>query len=184
MAVLAKISSRSDLQKFVQQDLKARGLVKLPWFYRYRKPIIYYTVTLRRVEYLRNCKNGFINKCVLKFMQLKLKRMGMKLGFSISPNTVGPGLYLVHWGSVVISSEAQIGANARVHSCVNISRAPVIGNNAYFGPGSVVVGNIIIGDNVSIGANSVVTTSLDDNVTVLGNPARVVKVQNPISELQ
>jgi len=182
MVALAKINSRSDLRKFIERDLQVRGLSKLPWFYRYRKPIIYYTVTLRKVEYLKNCKNGVVNKLILKFMQLKLKRMGMKLGFSIAPNTFGPGLYLVHWGSVVISSEAQIGENARVHSCVNVSRAPIIGNNVYLGPGAVVVGDISIGDNVSIGANSVVTTSLQDNVTVLGIPARVVKVKNPISE--
>jgi serine O-acetyltransferase len=158
-------------------DLKARGLDSLPWFYQIRKPIVYYTVLLRKVEYIQNCKHGFLYGLWRKIMQFRLKRLGARLGFSMGTNTIGPGLYLVHWGSIVISSEAHIGPNARVHSCVNVSGAPVIGENAYLGPGAVVVGDITLGNNVSVGANSVVTTSLQDNVTVLGNPARVVKVK-------
>jgi serine O-acetyltransferase len=171
-----KIQSKKDLRKFIKLDLEARGLKCLPKLYQIRKPIVYYTVLLRKVEYLQNKEHGYLAELWRKIMQLRLKRLGAKLGFSIAPNTFGPGLYLVHWGSIVISSEARIGPNARVHSCVNVSGAPVIGENVYLGPGAVLVGDITIGDNVSVGANAVVTTSFPDNVTVLGNPARVVKI--------
>jgi serine O-acetyltransferase len=172
-----KIQSKKDLKIFIEMDLEARGLKCLPRFYQIRKPIVYYTVLLRKVEYLQNKKHGFWAELWCKLMQLRLKLLGAKLGFSIAPNTFGPGLYLVHWGSIVISSEARIGPNARVHSCVNVSGRPVIGKNVYLGPGAVLLGDITIGDNVSVGANTVVTTSFPDNVTVLGNPARVVKIQ-------
>lgn len=170
-----KIQSKKDLNKFIAMDLEARGLKCLPKLYQVRKPIVYYTVLLRRVEYWQNTKCGFPGELWRKIMQLRLKRLGAKLGFSISPNTFGPGLYLVHWGSIIISSEARFGSNARVHSCVNVSGAPEVGENVYLGPGAIMLGDITIGDNVSVGANAVVTTSFPDNVTVLGNPARVVK---------
>ncbi len=160
----------------MEMDLEARGLKCLPKLYQIRKPIVYFTVLLRKVEYLQNRKHGLLGELWCKIMQLRLKLLGAKLGFSIAPNTFGPGLYLVHWGSIVISSKARIGPNARVHSCVNVSGAPVIGKNIYLGPGAIIAGDIIIGDHVSVGPNTVVTTSLPDNVTVLGNPARVVKV--------
>jgi len=171
---LQRIRSKKDLQYFIAKDLEARGLTSLPRLYQIRKPNVYFTVLLRKVEYYQNCKQGYLSKLWCKYLQLKLKRLGAKLGFSISPNTFGPGLYLVHWGSVVISSEAKFGANARIHSCVNVSGAPVFGDHVYLGPGSVVVGDVEIGSHVAIGANSVVYTSFPDNITLLGNPARVV----------
>jgi serine O-acetyltransferase len=169
------IQSKKDLHRFIKMDLAARGIERLPKFYQIRKPIVHYTVLLRKVEYLQNIKNGFLINFLCKVYQLRLKLLGAKLGFSISPNTFGPGLYLVHWGSVVISSKARFGSNSRVHSCVNVSGAPVIGENVYLGPGAVITGDITIGNNVTVGANAVVYSSLPDNVTVLGNPARVVK---------
>jgi serine O-acetyltransferase len=173
--VSERIQSKKDLKRFIRQDLEKRGLSSLPRFYRIRKPIVYYTVLLRKAEYLQNTQTGHWGRLRCRITQLRLKRLGAKLGFSIAPNTFGPGLYLVHWGSVVISSVAQIGANARVHSCVNVSGAPVIGDNVYFGPGAQVIGDITIGNNVSLGASAVVFSSLPDSVTVLGNPARIVK---------
>ena len=51
----------------------------------------------------------------------------------------------------------------------------MVGESVYLGPGAIIAGDIILGDHVVIGANSVAATSFPDKVTVLGNPARVVK---------
>lgn len=51
----------------------------------------------------------------------------------------------------------------------------VIGNNVYIGVNSVILRNVVIGDNSVIGAGSVVTKSIPPNVVALGNPARVIK---------
>ena len=47
-----------------------------------------------------------------------------------------------------------------------------IGDNVFIGAGSVVLPNVKIGDNVIIGANSTVSKDVPDNVVVAGNPAR------------
>lgn len=51
---------------------------------------------------------------------------------------------------------------------------PTIGNNVTIFPGARVVGNIHVGDNVVIGANSVVVKDVPDNSIVAGVPARVI----------
>ena len=85
----------------------------------------------------------------------------------------------MHWGSIVISSRAIIGCNARIHSCVNIgadkSGAPVIGDNVYIGPGAKIFGNISIGNNVKIGANAVVNKSFPSDVSIAGVPAKIIR---------
>lgn len=56
--------------------------------------------------------------------------------------------------------------------------AIVIGSNVWIGDNVVVVGSIHIGDGVVVGANSVVTCDIPDNVIVAGVPARVLKKYN------
>ncbi|MEU8900061.1 sugar O-acetyltransferase [Nocardia sp. NPDC048505] len=56
------------------------------------------------------------------------------------------------------------------------SAAPItIGNNAWFGGGVIVCPGVTIGDNVVVGAGSVVTRDLPDQVFAAGNPARVIR---------
>ena len=49
-----------------------------------------------------------------------------------------------------------------------------IGNNVFIGAETVVLPNVKIGDNVIIGANSTVTKDIPNNVVAVGNPARVI----------
>ena len=53
-----------------------------------------------------------------------------------------------------------------------------IGDNCNFGLGVRVFGKLVIGNNVTIGANSVVTKNLPDNAIAVGIPARVIKLKN------
>lgn len=88
---------------------------------------------------------------------------------------------IAHYGSIVVNSTAQIGNNCRIHSCVNIgvqkdgSRAPIIGDNCYIGPGAKIFGDIVIGNNTTIGANAVVCKSFEGNGTLVGVPAIQIK---------
>lgn len=95
---------------------------------------------------------------------------------------IGKNFKLGYWGlGVVIHSNTRIGDRCLVAQNVTIGRnfgdkeVPAIGNDVYIGAGSVVFGEISIGDNVIIGSNSLVNKSVPANCTVVGNPFRIVR---------
>lgn len=87
---------------------------------------------------------------------------------------IGPGL-IIHSPFGICIGPARIGANCTVGSGVLIGGgAKDIGDNVYFGPGSKIVGDASIGNNVVIAANSLVLTDIPDNTTAVGVPARIL----------
>lgn len=54
-------------------------------------------------------------------------------------------------------------------------RLPIIGNNVFLEPGCKVLGDVTIGDNVVVRANSLVLTDVPSNSVAVGNPARIIK---------
>jgi maltose O-acetyltransferase len=50
-----------------------------------------------------------------------------------------------------------------------------IGDNVFIGAGTIVLPNVSIGNNVIIGAGSVVSHDIPDNCVVVGSPARIIK---------
>lgn len=54
-------------------------------------------------------------------------------------------------------------------------RHPTLKNNVMVGTGARILGPIIIGNNVKVGASAVVLNDIEDNVTVVGIPAKVIK---------
>jgi serine O-acetyltransferase len=143
---------------------------------------------LRRREYLENCNKNFLLK-VIPFLRYRF--LGRKLGFSIPLNVFGPGLSIVHSGTIVVSKYAKVGENCRIHVCVNIGAsggtnfAPIIGNNCYIAPGAKIFGKIILGNNIAIGANAVVNRSFPDgDATIGGIPAKIISKNNSHSLLK
>ena len=72
----------------------------------------------------------------------------------------------------------------RIHACTNIGSsrddvsAPQIGNNVYIGPGAKIFGDIVIADNIAIGANSVVNKSFyEKNISIAGIPAKKINTK-------
>lgn len=104
-----------------------------------------------------------------------------------SSASIGRNFILGYGGlGVVIHSNTIIGDNVTVSQNVTIGRnfgdkkVPVIGNDVYIGAGSVVFGEIVIGDNTIIGSNSVVNKDVPANSTVAGNPFKILKADRKI----
>jgi serine O-acetyltransferase len=142
--------------------------------------------------FLLRAKEWTVNARIPAIIRLPVavvfRRQSVRLGFSIPPNTFGPGLAIVHYGPIVVSGNARIGANCRTHVCVNIGGsgglvdvetarglAPVIGDNVYIGPGAKIFGPVRIADRCAIGANAVVNASFDEpGCSIAGVPARLI----------
>jgi len=100
---------------------------------------------------------------------------------------VGAGLYLPHTVGTVVNAEG-IGSNATIQGGVTVGMRttpafPLIGDNVILGAGCRVLGGIRLGDNVSVGANSVVITDVPSGTTVVGIPGRAVHRINESARL-
>ncbi len=97
----------------------------------------------------------------------------------IMTREIGPGLIVVHGDATYINAKS-IGKNFYINQCATVgvigTDSPVIGDNVRVATGAIVLGNIIVGNNVNIGAGAVVVKNVPDNCTVVGNPARIVKI--------
>jgi serine O-acetyltransferase len=107
-------------------------------------------------------------------------------GIEIHPSAkIGTGFFIDHGMGVVIGETAEIGNYVTLFQGVTLGgtgkergkRHPTLGNHVVVGAGAKILGGITIGDNVKIGANSVVLKNVAANSTVIGVPARVIKTQ-------
>lgn len=104
-------------------------------------------------------------------------------GIEIHPGAkIGEGLFIDHGSGVVIGETAEIGDNVTIYQGVTLGgtgkekgkRHPTVGNNVVISSGAKVLGSFKVGDNVNIGAGSVVLKPVPSNCTVVGVPGRVV----------
>ncbi len=107
-------------------------------------------------------------------------------GIDIHPGAkIGGGFFIDHGMGVVIGETAEIGKNVLLYQGVTLGgtgkdkgkRHPTLGNDIVIGSGAKVLGPIKIGDNVKVGAGSVVIHNVPPNSTVVGIPAKVVRTR-------
>lgn len=94
-------------------------------------------------------------------------------------SSIGQAFKINHGVGTVVGARCIIGDNCTIHqNCTLGDRnggRPSIGNNVIIYAGSMVLGNITIGDNSIIGANSVVTRSCPPGSVLIGSPARIIR---------
>ena len=97
---------------------------------------------------------------------------------SIPPTAVlEDGVEIAHGIGIVIHQNSVIGKGTKIYQNVTIGsgNGPKIGENCVLGCGCCILGDIIIGNNVKVGANAVVLQDVPDGCTVVGIPAKIIK---------
>ena len=177
---------RRDLKDYLQADLYRYSGTKSRWHLLKAispsLPAFRYTYLLRHAAaFPKDSLMGF-------FFRILLRHYSYKYGYQIMPNTkIGKGLYIGHWGPVVINGQVEIGQNCTLAHVVTIGQVnrgkyagvPKIGNKVWIGAGAVVVGKIVIGDNVLVAPNAYVNFDVPSNSIVSGNPAIIKEHVNP-----
>jgi serine O-acetyltransferase len=107
-------------------------------------------------------------------------------GIEIHPGArIGRRFFIDHGMGVVIGETTEIGDDVLLYQGVTLGgtgnekgkRHPTLGNHVVVGTGAKILGNILVGNNVKIGAGSVVVHPVPDNSTVVGVPGRVVRMR-------
>lgn len=172
-------------------NMKFRGYIKRDLF-RYELSGIYgflRGLTIPGFIYTYFFRRGNLSKYKLVRFYYKfiLKLYSFVFGFQIPINTkIGYGLYLGHFGHIIINPEVIIGNNCAISPGVTIGLnprgkrkgTPKIGNKVWIGSNVVIIGNISIGDDVLIAPNSFVNFDIPSHSIVIGNPAKVIYREN------
>ncbi|MBP3476264.1 MAG: serine acetyltransferase [Lachnospiraceae bacterium] len=184
------IDSKEAYSRYLEQDKIALGrrMDRHPRLF--GDEIWKYERLLRKVEYYSNCKSGPVSRLICKFYSFRFHRLGVKLGFTISPNVFEEGLAIPHYGTIVVHGNAKVGKNCRLQEGVTIGatngshEAARIGSNCYFGSGAKVIGAVTIADDVAVGANAVITKDITEaGTTWAGAPARKISDRDSHSNL-
>lgn len=140
-------------------------------------PPIQYIFLLRKTQNARNLISRY-------FWFFFLKLCSWKFGIQIPYQTkIGSGFRILHWGCIVINPGSIIGKNFNIaEGCLiggsqgKSSGIPVIGDNVVMGANSIVLGGVKIGNDVLIAPGAFVNFNVPDNSVVIGNPG-IIKPQ-------
>ena len=115
-------------------------------------------------------------------------------GVEIHPGAkIGKNLFIDHGMGVVIGETSEIGDNVTIYHAVTLGgsspsidserqryekRHPTIGDDVVIGSGAQIIGPVKVGNKARIAANAVVVKDVPANATMVGIPAKAVKLDN------
>ncbi len=172
---------KSDIQAARERDPAARSALEILLTY----PGVH-AVILHRLAYAI-CQKGIP---LLPRMISHLSRF--VTGIEIHPAAIiGRSFFIDHGMGVVVGETAEIGDHVTLYQGVTLGgtgnergkRHPTLGNHVIVGAGAKVLGGIVVGDHVRIGANSVVLKAVPDHSTVVGIPGKIVQRRSEEGDL-
>jgi len=162
----------SDVNVAFNKDPAAKSLMEVLTSYPGVKAILLYRIA------------HFFWKIGMPFIPRYISEIARELtGIEIHPGAeIGSDFFIDHGTGVVIGETTEIGNNVTIFSGVvfggtnikPVKRHPTLGDNVVVGTGAKLLGPVKIGDNVKIGANSVVVTNVPPNSVVVGVPGKVI----------
>ena len=115
-------------------------------------------------------------------------------GIEIHPGAkIGKNLFIDHGMGVVIGETSEIGNNVTIYHAVTLGgispsidserqrhekRHPTIGDDVVIGSGAQIIGPVKVGNGARIAANAVVVKDVPESATMVGIPAKAVKLEN------
>lgn len=127
--------------------------------------------SIRDFQKLENSKNP-IHLLRKKMCVLRHRFWSVVTGAEIDLNCkIGGGLLIPHPNGIVIHPTATIGVNCLIFHQVTLAGKVDLGFHVDIGAGAKIIGPLSVGNNVRIGANSVVTKDIASGITVAGIPA-------------
>ncbi len=162
----------SDVNVAFNKDPAAKSLIEVLTSYPGIKAILLYRIA------------HFFSKMGMPFIPRYISEIARELtGIEIHPSAeIGSDFFIDHGTGCVIGETTVIGNNVTLFSGVvlggtnidPVKRHPTLGNNIVVGTGAKILGPVNIGDNVKIGANSVVVTDVPPNSVVVGVPGKII----------
>ncbi|SEP08038.1 serine O-acetyltransferase EpsC [Paenibacillus sp. OV219] len=164
---------RTDIETILENDPAARNKLE-----------IIFTYSGLHAIWAHRIAHAFYKRNWFTIARLISQTSRFFTGIEIHPGaTIGSKLFIDHGMGIVIGETCEIGDNVVIYQGVTLGgtgkekgkRHPTIGNNVVIASGAKVLGSFKVGDNVNIGANSVVLREVPPNSTVVGIPGRIVK---------
>ena len=119
------ITSKSDLKDYIEADKKANRFTNWSPITNTRCKFLR---TLRKLEFLRNTH---ASRILIFIDSRRLQSLSERLGITSGPNCFGKGLYIPHYGSIVVNGTARFGDNCIVQNGVNLSESVVCGGGVF-----------------------------------------------------
>ena len=171
------------LQSIIDRDPAAKSKISLVLTYPGVKAVFFHRIA----NFFNVAKFDLIARIISQFSRFLT-------GIEIHPGAkIGKNLFIDHGMGVVIGETSIIGDNVTIYHAVtlggispsidsdtqrNEKRHPTIGNDVVVGSGAQIIGPVVVGNCARIAANAVVVNDVAENTTMVGVPAKAIRVGN------
>jgi serine O-acetyltransferase len=168
----------ADLERYLATGSSSR--LKVIFLYQGYWASFAYRFTRFLFLYFGNTPARIFTSALSYFLQ---KFIQIITGISLPPGCeIGSGLYIAHFGGIIVHPEAKLGQNCNLGVQIVIGYGhsngrfgcPVLGDRVFVGLGAKILGPVAIGHDVAIGANAVVLKDVPDRGVVGGVPAKLI----------